>query len=81
EHTGSFDVVVDDARVRGVRFADGQRIDADRVVLATGAGAPAQLAALGVAVPDATVPACIVVTEPLPAPVRTVLNTPRVAVR
>lgn len=81
EHTGSVDVVVDDARVRGVRFADGQRIDADRVVLATGAGAPAQLAALGVAVPDATVPACIVVTEPLPAPVRTVLNTPRVAVR
>lgn len=81
EHTGSVDVVVDDARVRGVRLADGQRIDADRVVLATGAGAPGQLAALGIAVPDATVPACIVVTEPLPTPVRTVLNTPRVAVR
>ncbi|MDR5698772.1 NAD(P)/FAD-dependent oxidoreductase [Agromyces aerolatus] len=81
EGAGSAEVVIDDGAVRGVRLADGRRIDADRVVLATGAGAPAQLAALGVTVPDATVPACLVVTDPLPAPVRTVLNTPRVAVR
>jgi glycine/D-amino acid oxidase-like deaminating enzyme len=78
---GRVEVAVDDAGARGVRLADGRRIDADRVVLATGAGAPAQLAALGVQVPDATVTACLVVTDPLPAPVRTVLNTPRVAVR
>ncbi len=32
-------------------------------------------------VQDATVPACLVITDPLAAPVRTVLNTPRVAVR
>lgn len=81
EHVGLVGVVVDDAGVRGVRLADGRRVDADRVVLATGAGAPAQLAELGVPVPDATVPACIVVTDPLSAPIRTVLNTPRVAVR
>lgn len=78
---GTVEVAVDDAGVRGVRLADGRRIDADRVVLATGARAPVQLEALGVPVPDATVPACIVVSDPLPVPVRTVLNTPRVAVR
>lgn len=81
EGVGAVDVALDDGGVHGVRLADGRRIVADRVVLATGADAPAQLATLGVPVPDATVPACIVVTDPLPVPVRTVMNTPRVAVR
>lgn len=81
QHAGAVEVLTDDGRVRGVRLGDGDRIEADRVVLATGAGTPSQLAMLGITVPDATVAACIVVTEPLASPIRTVLNTPRVAVR
>lgn len=81
QRAGAVAIEADDSGVRGVRLPDGQRIQADRVVLATGAAVPDHLAALGVTVPDATVAACIVVTDPLPVPVRTVLNTPRVAVR
>ncbi|MFS2243252.1 NAD(P)/FAD-dependent oxidoreductase [Microbacterium sp. OR16] len=81
ERVGPADVERDEDGVRGVRLHGGRLVRADRVVLATGADAPAQLASLGVSVPDATVPACLVVADPLAAPVRTVLNTPRVAVR
>lgn len=81
EGVGAVDVVSDDGAVRAIRLADGRRISADHVVLATGAAVPGQLAALGVHVPDATVPACLITTAPLGVPVRTVLNTPRVAVR
>lgn len=81
EDVGPVDIVSDDGAARAVRLVGGRRIDADHIVLATGANAPAQLASLGVRVPDATVPACILVTQPLVTPVRTVLNTPRVAVR
>ena len=42
---------------------------------------PAHLAALGVDVPDATPAAFVLITEPVDVEVRTVLNTPRVAVR
>jgi phytoene dehydrogenase-like protein len=38
----------------GAILADGTRVAADRVVLATGPAVPAQLAGLGVTVPDAT---------------------------
>ena len=56
-------------------------MSADRVVLATGSAVPAHLAALGVTVPDATPPAFVLFTDPVEVEVRTVLNTPRVAVR
>ena len=67
--------------VLGVILGDGTRLEADQVVLATGGEVPAQLAALGVTVPDATPAAFVVFTEPLDVKVQTVLNTPRVAVR
>lgn len=65
----------------GITLDDGSRLEADHVVLATGSSIPAQLSELGIRIPDATPVACLVETEPLSITVRTVLNTPRVAVR
>lgn len=81
EDAGDARVDVQDGTAVGVILGDGTRIAADRVVLATGGQVPAQLAALGVEVPDATPAAFVVITEPVEPRVRTVLNTPRVAVR
>ncbi|MFT4221012.1 MAG: FAD-binding oxidoreductase [Microbacterium sp.] len=81
EHAGAARVEVVGSAATGVVLGDGTRIPADHVVLATGAGVPAQLAALGVEIPDATPAAFVVVTDPAPVRVKTVLNTPRVAVR
>lgn len=81
ENAGDARVDVRDGAVAGVVLGDGSRVGADCVVLATGAGVPEQLAALGVSVPDATPAAFVLVTEPVSPPVTTVLNTPRVAVR
>lgn len=81
ENAGKADVIVEGGIARGVRLSGGHTIVADHVVLATGAAVPGQLARLGVPVPDATVPACVVFTEPLLIPIRTVLNTPSVAIR
>ena len=73
--------VVRGGRVAGVRTADGAVVRADAVVLATGAGVPAALAALGVHVPDATSDALLVRTARVDVPLTAVLNTPRVALR
>ncbi len=81
EHVGDARVVVQDGAADGVVLGDGTRLPADEVVLATGPAVPAQLAALGVTVPDATPPAFVLFTDPVDVEVRTVLNTPRVAVR
>jgi glycine/D-amino acid oxidase-like deaminating enzyme len=81
EHAGEARVEVQDGAATGVILADGTRVSADRVVLATGSAVPAHLAALGVTVPDATPPAFVLFTDPVEVEVRTVLNTPRVAVR
>lgn len=81
ENAGDARVDVAGGAVTGVVLGDGSRIDADRVVLATGPSVPAQLAALGVTVPDASPAAFVLFTDPVDVPVRTVLNTPRVAVR
>ncbi|VXB35142.1 Glycine/D-amino acid oxidase [Microbacterium sp. 8M] len=81
EDAGDVRVDVQDGTAVGVILGNGARLAADRVVLATGGHVPAQLAALGVHVPDATPAAFVVVTEPVEPRVRTVLNTPRVAVR
>lgn len=81
ENAGDARVDVDGGAVTGVVLGDGSRIDADRVVLATGPSVPAQLAALGVTVPDASPAAFVLFTDPVDVPVRTVLNTPSVAVR
>lgn len=78
---GEARVDVQDGVAMGVVLADGTRLAADRVVLATGPAVPAHLAALGVTVPDATPAAFVLFTDPVDLEVRTVLNTPRVAVR
>jgi glycine/D-amino acid oxidase-like deaminating enzyme len=64
-----------------VQDADGQRFDADAVLLATGRSMPAMLADLGVTVPDATPVSLLVKTRPVPTALRAVLNTPRVSLR
>lgn len=81
EHAGDVRVDVQDGTAVGVILGDGTRLAADQVVLATGGDVPAQLAALGVTVPDATPAAFVLFTDPVDFKVRTVLNTPRVAVR
>jgi len=81
EQAGEARVDVQDGTATGVVLGDGTRIAADHVVLATGGDVPAHLAALGVTVPDATPAAFVLFTEPVDLEVRTVLNTPRVAVR
>jgi glycine/D-amino acid oxidase-like deaminating enzyme len=81
EQVGAVRVSVRDGVAVGGILADGSTIDADRVVLATGPAVPAQLAELGVTVPDATPAAFVLFTDPVDFEMRTVLNTPRVAVR
>jgi glycine/D-amino acid oxidase-like deaminating enzyme len=81
ENAGDVRVDVHDGAAAGVILGNGTRIAADQVVLATGGDVPAQLAALGVTVPDATPAAFVLFTDPIGFEVKTVLNTPRVAVR
>ncbi|GAB3186534.1 NAD(P)/FAD-dependent oxidoreductase [Nesterenkonia suensis] len=81
EGAGSARVDVRDGVAVGAVLDDGSRLAADSVVLATGPSVPSQLAALGVVVADASPAAFVLFTEPVDREVRTVLNTPRVAVR
>lgn len=81
ENVGHARVDVQGDEAVGVVLADGTRIAADHVVLATGPAVPADLASLGVTIPDATPAAFVLFTDPVDVTVRTVLNTPRVAVR
>ncbi|WP_430647473.1 NAD(P)/FAD-dependent oxidoreductase [Agromyces sp. GXS1127] len=81
EQAGDVRVDVEDGVAVGAILGDGSRVAADHVVLATGGDVPAHLAALGVTVPDATPAAFVLFTDPVDVEVRTVLNTPRVAVR
>lgn len=68
-------------RVSGVETDAGLSFAADRVVVACGAATPAMIADLGVTIPDGSPLSMLVVTEPVDSQLRTVLNTPRVAVR
>jgi glycine/D-amino acid oxidase-like deaminating enzyme len=81
ENAGPATVSVTGGRATGVVTADGRRIDADAVLLATGPAVPETLAGLGVNVPDATPVALLVKTRPVATPLRAVLNTPRVSLR
>ena len=69
------------SHVRGVRLADGTRLAADAVVLATGPAVPRMVAEAGQHVPDETPISVLVKTKPVATGLRAVLNTPRVAVR
>lgn len=81
EHAGNVRVDVRGGAATGVILGNGTQIPADQVVLATGGEVPVQLSALGVTVPDATPAAFVLFTDPVDVEVKTVLNTPRVAVR
>jgi glycine/D-amino acid oxidase-like deaminating enzyme len=71
---------VGDDGVEAVRTETG-RWPVDAAVLATGAAVPQAAAELGVHIPEATPLALLVRTEAVTTGLRTVLNTPRVAVR
>ena len=71
----------DGDRVSGVRLADGSALDADTVVVATGAAVPAMLAELGVPVLALDSPAALVRTGTVGLGLRTVINAPRVSLR
>ncbi|UNX54939.1 FAD-binding oxidoreductase [Georgenia sp. TF02-10] len=81
ENAGRSTVVVSDDTVTGVRTASGKTLEVDAAVLATGPAVPAMLADVGVTVPDATPVSLLVRTPPVGADLRSVLNTPRVAIR
>ena len=78
---GKATIAVADGRARSIVTASGQTFEVDAAVLATGADVPRTLADLGVQVPDATPTGLLVRTKQIDAPLRAVLNTPRVAVR
>jgi glycine/D-amino acid oxidase-like deaminating enzyme len=78
---GRCEIVVEGGRVTGVRSGDGAVLGVDAAVLATGPAVPGTVAELGIKIPDATPISLLVRTPVVNAPLRAVLNTPRVAVR
>ncbi len=81
DEAGSVRPVVGEARAQGVRLADGTQVDADAVVVATGAAVPAMLGELGVPIRAQHSPAALVRTRPVDAGLRVVVNAPRVSLR
>jgi glycine/D-amino acid oxidase-like deaminating enzyme len=78
---GQVSVVVEDGRAVGVVTGDGERIEADTVVLATGAAVAAMVEPFGVHIPDATPLALLVRTTKVDVGLVATLNTPRVSLR
>lgn len=78
---GRVSVDVEAGRATGVHLADGTRIAADTVVVATGADALRMLGEIGTQMPDATAMAVLVRTEPVDHGLGVVVNSPRIAVR
>jgi glycine/D-amino acid oxidase-like deaminating enzyme len=78
---GRANVTVTAGRATGVTTEKGSRIDADSVLVATGADVPGMVAAVGSRIAEATPIALLVRTKPANLPLRAVLNTPRVAIR
>ncbi|MEI4472877.1 NAD(P)/FAD-dependent oxidoreductase [Frigidibacter sp. MR17.24] len=78
---GAAEPLVEAGRCTGARCADGRRLGADAVLVATGPAVPAMAAAQGIPIGDDSPIALLVETEPLAHPLATVLNTPRVAIR
>lgn len=70
-----------DGRASGARSENGQSWHGDAVVVAYGSHTPAVVTQLGVHIPDGSVPSMLVITEPARAAAKTVLNTPRAAMR
>jgi len=74
-------VTTSGSRVTGVLTADGCRIQADAVLVATGANVPEMTRAVGVALPAQTTNALLVRAKNFEGSLRAVLNTPRVSLR
>jgi glycine/D-amino acid oxidase-like deaminating enzyme len=80
-HAGRASVEVNNGRATGIATADGRRFAADAVLLAAGAAVPKIVAEVGLQIADATPISLLVKTKPINVALRSVLNTPRVAVR
>lgn len=78
---GQVSVVVEDGRAVGVVTGDGERIEADTVLLATGAAVAEMVRPFGVEIPDATPLALLVRTTKVDLGLTATLNTPRVSLR
>ena len=78
---GSASVIVENDRAAGVQTKAGVRHMADAVLIATGPAVPAMAAELGATILDGTPVALLLTPKPIDHPLKTVLNTPRVAVR
>ncbi len=80
-HAGRASVVLTDGRATGVVTGTGEKYDGDAVVVACGPRTPQVVAELGITIEDASPVSMLVVTKPVEHGLRTVLNTPRAAVR
>ncbi len=80
-HAGKASVNINGGRATGVSTADGSSIEADSVLVATGAAVPAMVKEVGHVISDATPIALLVKSKPFECAVRAVLNTPHVALR
>lgn len=78
---GAARVIVEGGRAVGVATARGGEIRADSVLLATGPAVPRMAAEAGQRIDDGTPVSLLVTTKPAGAPLKAVLNTPRVAIR
>lgn len=78
---GQAKLIVADGVCTGAACQDGRSFAADKVLMATGPAVPAMVAEHGITIGDDTPIALLVETQPVDHPLRTVLNTPRVAVR
>jgi glycine/D-amino acid oxidase-like deaminating enzyme len=78
---GRANITLTAGRATGVKMENGSRINADAVLVATGADVPGMGAAVGSRIADATPIALLARTTPVHLPLRAVLNTPRVAIR
>ncbi|MGX8007968.1 NAD(P)/FAD-dependent oxidoreductase [Mesorhizobium sp. ORM8.1] len=78
---GAAEVILANGRASGVRTASGHVVEADAVVVATGSAVPAMAAKVGRRIGDGTTRALLVISKPMPHPLRAVLNTPPVAIR
>lgn len=80
EHAGKASVIAEQGRAKGIRYDKGE-IAADAVLVACGPWTPDVVAPLGVTLPNGSPVSMLVITEASDQPLKTVLNTPRAAVR
>ncbi|MGK9234179.1 FAD-binding oxidoreductase [Inquilinus limosus] len=74
-------VIIEGGRAVGAATAKGEEVRADAVLVATGPSVPRMVAEAGQRIDDATPVSLLVTTKPVDAPLKAVLNTPRVAIR